>query len=580
MYRILFIIHYLLFLVLGALSAQESPLPDHTRLRDRRQLLEILDQTLEHRQQYIDVRQQEIDLLKVRLTEARTDLERWSLYSALYNRYGSYRTDSAFVYAKKAHELAMLLGSESEKQHSSIDLAYCYSLSGLYHQGEELMPARSEVLPDVLLNYYIAQCSFLLWQSEFTTIPELKASLLARSMAYHDSILLTDPNPLHQMQERVQIPGLMPREEAIALLENAIDSLPASEDYIRYMALMTGNFFLEQQQRDSALIFYTISAISDMQHGILEHASLQRVAALLFEEGDVEHAYHYMDCCLKDAKVCGARLRALELQENLDIIMSAYNNQLLSNHQQLQAVLIAVVALLVVVVLVSIRLNQLRRRIKLSSEQLLKTHQDLQQSHTQLEQAMDQVRVANSRLEQVNASLHESNHLKDSLMAQYMKQCREGIGNFQAYQQRLLRLVMTHSADLLEETIRNAETLEPAIENFCQNFDETFLLLYPDFVSELNTRLRLEEQYPVTPHLTAELRVFALMRLGITDLDEIAAFLGCASKTVLNYRSRLRQKAIVDKEELDRWICKPEGDYVKHVASDTKNVVTENTDNS
>lgn len=201
-----------------------------------------------------------------------------------------------------------------------------------------------------------------------------------------------------------------------------------------------------------------------------------------------------------------------------------------------QAVLMVVVALLLAVVMVSCRLNQLRRRAK---------------------QDLEQLREANDRLEQLNASLQESNRLKDSLVAQYMKQCREGIGNFQAYQQRLQRLVMTHSLDRLEETIRNAETLESAIESFSQNFDETFQLLYPDFVSELNTRLRPEEQYPVSQHLTAELRVFALMRLGITDPDEIATFLGCASKTVLNYRSRLRQKAIVDKEELDRWISCP-----------------------
>ncbi len=535
--------------------ARENLIPiDHTHTRDRAELLYILDETLSNRQLFIDARQNEIDVLKKQLNEATNEHEKQMLCTSLYNRYGSYRTDSAFVYAKRAFDLALQYGSDFDRQHTSIDLAYCYCLSGLYHEGHDLMPRRTEVKPEVLLNYYIAQCSFLLWQSEFTTIPELKQNLLAQSMCYHDSILLTDPNPLHQLQERVQIPGMMTRDEAIRQLESKIDSLPVDEDYIRYMALMTGNLFMEKQQKDSALVFYTISAISDMRHGVLEHASLQRVAALLFEEGDVEHAYHYMDCCLKDAQTSGARLRALELQNNLDIIMSAYNDQLLGKHRELRMVLIGIIVLLAIVVVVSFRLNQLRKNLKRNGEQLMQAHEDLKKSHQQLEEAMAQVSQSNKQLELANHSLKESNRIKDSFVTQYMKQCRAGIGQLQSYQQMLQRLVVTKNMDRLMETIRNTESLDPQLEEFYESFDETFLSLYPDFVQQLNTRLSPEERYSETSHLPNELRVFALMRLGVTDLDEIASFLRCAPKTVLNYRSRLRQRATIDKDQLDRWI--------------------------
>ena len=262
-----------------ALPASDA---DFNRSRDQEALLDLLDQNIERRQFYIDIRQQEIDALKGHLSTVSQPMDRLSLYSALYNRYGSLNNDSAFVYASLAYDVAQEYGSLSDQQRAAIDLAYCYSLSGLYDEGYRLMPTRREVLPEVLLNYYIAQCSFLQWQSEFTTIPKLKKQLLGRSRCYHDSILLVDGNPLHQLQERVQIEGMMSRDEAIARLEATIDSLPASEDYIRYMALMTATIFEERQQADSAIVFFAISAISDMQHGILEHASLQRLAALLF----------------------------------------------------------------------------------------------------------------------------------------------------------------------------------------------------------------------------------------------------------------------------------------------------------
>lgn len=534
---------------------------DFTHTRDRERLIALLDQTLDQRQAYIDARQHEINALCDQLMRAKNDNERLALYTALYNRYGSYRTDSAFVYAKRAYDTAMACGNEADRQHATIDLAYCYCLSGLYHEGHELMPQRAEVLPEVLLNYYIAQCSFLQWQSDFTTIPALKDELHRQSMAYHDSILLTDPNPLHQLQERVQIAGMMSRQEAVSRLEATIDSLPPHEDYIRYMALMAGNIHKELGQDDEALNSYMVSAIADMQHGVLEHASLQRVASILFEQGDVEHAYRYMDCCLKDAQICGARLRALELQDNLPVIMSAYNERLLSQQHKLQTALVIVAVLLVVVILVSLRLNRMRRDLKQRGKQLQATNEQLQASHQQLSEAMQQVRQSNEQLELANHSLQESNRIKDSFVTQYMKQCRAGIGQLQAYQQMLQRLVTTHSMDRLLETIRSAESLDPQFEAFYSNFDDTFLSLYPDFVAELNTMIPTDERYPLPVAsstgrgtLPTELRVFALMRLGVTDLDEIAAFLRCAPKTVLNYRSRLRQRATIDKDQLDRWI--------------------------
>lgn len=534
--------------------AQQAQMDDFHRLREREKLLQTLDKALELRQFHIDSRQHEIDALKTQLETATSNNERQVLYSSLYNRYGSYRTDSAFVYAKHAYDLASLYGTEADQQHTSIDLAYCYCLSGLYQEGHNLMPDRAVVLPEVLLNYYIAQCSFFQWQSEFTTIPQLKADLYKKSMAYHDSILLTDPNPLHQIQERVQIPGMMSRPEAISLLENTIAGLPASEDYIRYMALMAGNIFMEMQQPDSAVVFYTISAISDMQHGVLEHAALQRLATLLFKQGDVERAYQYMNCCLKDAEVSGARLRSIELQGNMEVIMSAYNSQIVSQNNQLILVLGLIVVLLFVVILVSINLNKVRKNLKKKGEQLLSAHNELTSKHNQLEAAMQKLQQSSQQLEEANLSLQESNRIKGSFVTEYMKQCRAGISKLQNYQQMLQRLAITHNTDRLLETIKNAENIEPLLEAFYEDFDETFLNLYPKFITELNSQLRPEEQYAVTQHLPTELRVFALMRLGVTDLDEIAAFLRCAPKTVLNYRSRLRQKAIIDKEELDRLI--------------------------
>lgn len=206
--------------------------------------------------------------------------------------------------------------------------------------------------------------------------------------------------------------------------------------------------------------------------------------------------------------------------------------QLESTINLLLLVLGLIAVLLIVVVVISLKQNALRKNLKKKCEQL----------------------------EETNRSLQESNRIKDSVVTEYMKQCRAGIGKLQNFQQMLQRLAMTRNTDRLVEAIRNAENVEPLLDTFYESFDAAFLNLYPEFFAELNAHLSPDEQYAITQHLTTELRVFALMRLGVTDLDEIAAFLRCAPKTVLNYRSRLRQKALIDKDELDKIILHGKND--------------------
>lgn len=176
-------------------------------------------------------------------------------------------------------------------------------------------------------------------------------------------------------------------------------------------------------------------------------------------------------------------------------------------------------------------------------------------AHRQLEAELERVRHERDDLEQ-----HD--RLCAALVTCHMRQTRSLLARQQAYQQQLLRLVTTRSLDRLPQAIRGATSPDAELDAFLASFDHTFLTLHPRFVEQLNDLLPPDARFALptatasgSASLTTELRVFALMRLGVTDTDEIAAFLRCTPKTVLNYRSRLRQHATITRDQLDRWLC-------------------------
>lgn len=103
-----------------------------------------------------------------------------------------------------------------------------------------------------------------------------------------------------------------------------------------------------------------------------------------------------------------------------------------------------------------------------------------------------------------------------------------------------------YSIDSARVYLTQTENYAREAGSFYANFDEAFLKIYPTFVEEVNNMLRPEEQIvtPSNDKLTTELRILALLRLGINDSKDIATFLRCSNSTIYNYRTKMRNKAI------------------------------------
>ena len=128
--------------------------------------------------------------------------------------------------------------------------------------------------------------------------------------------------------------------------------------------------------------------------------------------------------------------------------------------------------------------------------------------------------------------------------------CSNYISKLEEYRKDINRKA---KAKMLPEILAMTEKqtmVQDELKEFYQNFDAIFLHLYPNFINDFNNLLAPEER--IEPRkgelLNTDLRIYALVRLGITDSVKISEFLHCSPQTVYNNRLKVRNKAIVPKE--------------------------------
>ena len=147
----------------------------------------------------------------------------------------------------------------------------------------------------------------------------------------------------------------------------------------------------------------------------------------------------------------------------------------------------------------------------------------------------------NGQLSELNRSLNEANVVKEKYIGYFMNRCALYINKLCAYRKDVSHKLRSGQIDRLKIPPKEQDR---EFDELYAEFDEAFLKLYPSFVEEFNELLRPEARYETTEgRLNTELRIFALMRLGLTNVNQIAEFLRCSLQTVYNYKSKIKSKA-------------------------------------
>lgn len=493
-------------------------------------LMASLDEAVCGHRQYVDIREARIVRLKQQLADTDTlsfDFFRWN--GEIYKEYQAYLCDSAIYYLNRNLRWAEQRNLWELADETRLELAYLMASTGMYQEASELLEqVNRATLPTRLLPEYY-RCYFRLYSESgaYTQDAAFRNHYRELSACYDDSLMQVLAPGSSLYLERAER-----REAAAGHLEKAMqindvrlaNVQPDTPEY----ALITfhrSQLYREMNNKEEEKRYLLLSALTDIRLAITDHASLWNLAQLLYEEGDIEHAYQYIRFSWDETNRYNARSRSLQTAGILSLIDLTYQAMQEKQSERLRFYLILISALtLMLVVAVFYIYSQMKR-----------------------------LAVARNHLERTNEQLEISNHIKEEYIGRFLNLCSIYIDRLDAYRRMVNKKISTGQTEELLKMVRSREVLDTGLKELYENFDTAFLHLFPDFVDKFNDLLQPAERIVLRKGelLNTELRIFALIRLGIDDSSKIAEFLRYSVNTIYNYRAKVKNKACISREDFE-----------------------------
>lgn len=492
-----------------------------------------LDKVMDNRQLYMGNKEEKIQAIKQLLNIGNLSPQQaYDINLRLCDEYKKYKSDSAVYYILKNVQIAKDLGSQYMRNKAEIELAWLYSTEGLYIESKGLLDNidRFRLDPKLLPDYFECYNEFCSHYGQSNN----NSVYYAKSEVYRDSLLMVlDPGSLqYQITHAENLFFKGKRKDAEVALLSLLDKTTDKDPERAVIAYLLGRMYMGDGNSELQKKYFAISAITDIENSIKDNASLQSLALTFYEEGDIDRAFRFIEAAVNDALFCNVRYRTVEGSSFYPIINASFQEKEKKQKMEFRLYLILISTLsLFLIAGIIYTYKQMKRVSKIRAE-LFRTNEKLSK--------------LNNELQQANENLSESNHIKEEYIAHFFDLCSTYIDKLENYRKSLHKKAVNNQLEELFKTLKSTGIVESELEELYKNFDTIFLNLYPSFVHDFNLLLVPEER--IHPRhgelLNTELRIFALIRLGITDSVKIASFLRYSLRTVYNYRTKVRNKAI------------------------------------
>lgn len=151
-----------------------------------------------------------------------------------------------------------------------------------------------------------------------------------------------------------------------------------------------------------------------------------------------------------------------------------------------------------------------------------------------------------NRLKKMQIILTDANRAKDEYINQFIVLCSVYMDKLNQYDSIVNRKLSAGQVDELYKLVKSGRLIEEQIRDFYRLFDQAFLHIYPNFVTDINNLLNEDERIKLKEEelLNTDLRILACLRIGLTDATQIAKILNLSVNTIYAYRNRIRNRAI------------------------------------
>ena len=510
-----------LFLLSGLVSCiqvEDSPFENDLRR---------LDDALSRAQEYVTVKEQKISTIENMLHSRGVDLvQQYHIYGRLFDECEAFQFDKAKDALDAQILIAEQLGDMSLKNTSMLNRARLLTMAGYYHEADAMFGKIDTTSLDQMqmLNWYSARQKYLTDYDEYVSSAGFKVKDLEKDGYYQEQIIQILPESSYY-RRHLGILSLMSEKklgEAYEANKSLIATLDRSSRNYAVQAYWQGQICDQRGYTQEAVHWFVESALCDIQGAIKDNASLSTLSAKLLDLSEADRAFRYIRFSLGDATFYNAKLRRVQLATSFPMIESAYSESREiqeKDRRRFLHVTVLIACLLAFLCVLIIRLYQKDRK---SSRELIDKNQQLVKYNRSIESAEESLRKTNLKLLEANAAKEEYLGLFLSMCSGYL--------------------------DKLKKTITR-DQYEAELKSFYKTFDTSFLTLYPNFVEDFNSLLKEDQRIVLKDGemLNTELRIFALIKLGITQSSHIASLLRYSVNTIYNYRAQIKNAVKEDR---------------------------------
>lgn len=506
-----------------------------------RQLYQTLDSLIEHYDQLTADKERRVAAIKEGVKGITlTTEQQYDLNQRLYDEYVAYKFDSAFYYIDKNVKALRKSGNHNRFAASAVRMAHILAVTGLFDRARRLL---DEVAVDSIndqqkIAFYNQQSELNLYRSEMAQNTEYFYDYIQRVQYYRQLVIQIAPKDSYDyiFNQATYICEAGDTNKAIQMLE---DYLLKLEEGTRAYSIVTSTlaFFYQtkemQQQQERYLL---LSAISDERCAIRENNSLRILSEILMNRGNNDDAYRYLLQAISEARFYGSRIRMMQVGRMAPQILQLYDAERTQTQQRTNLLLAIISFISLVLAGIIVYTLRLYHKKHAAGLQIIEMNKILAK-HTE-------------EIETVNTQMKEANRIKEEYIGRFLELSSMLLSNTEQRMKQLNRLARERKLEELYAELKTMEPVNTGIRTFHSHFDTAFLNIYPHFISEVNKLLTPENQFitdndgATAKRLTTELRILALIRLDITDNQEIADILRSSITTIYTYRSKLKSRAI------------------------------------
>lgn len=509
-----------------------------------------LDEAIEQTDQYVGMREARIQKYKAALEVTADSDAQYEMCRRLYDEYHPYINDSAIYYIDRCITLAEKRGNHIHADECRLLLAYQCTESGMYTEAMDILRGFDENRisdPRIRQKYYSTISHLYSELGYYCKVPRLQQEYYASSDRYKlliDTTVCSRDEALQIKELERYIAGDAPG--ALRYSDMRLKQIQEGSHEYAIVAFYRHLDYRLSGDSIQARYWVTQSALSDVKNAVMDQGAMWELANMLMADGDMERAYRY----IRFAWQCAGKFNTVKRNNQISPVLTAISDNYEASLKRANRLLLvlAVVSSLLSALFLGILFYSNSQRKKLA-----KARNELSDSNKQLAQLNAQLSELNSQLGDTNLKLNESNRVKDEYVGRFIHLCSFYIDRLDEMRRRINKMVKGKDLDALYKFTEGNDLRDQNLNELYGMFDSTFLQLFPNFVADFNALLTPESriELPQPGTLNTDLRIFALIRLGIEDSSRIAEFLHYSVNTIYNYRARVKNGAISDRDTFE-----------------------------